>query len=163
MDALATEARKLIYTIICFQCLLQLTEGSSYQKYLKLFSYLLTLCICCTIVFNYIGQVEESLVEADRLYDDWEKEWRQMMSIDNSQIEKEYDEQRLWEDKIIEEAYKEYDEQGSKESNNIDSEYDEQYSKESNNIDSDYKEYDSQKGEIKDVGENPSTAKGNGK
>lgn len=147
MDNLAAEARKLIYTIICFQCLLQLTEGSTYQKYLKLFSYLLTLCICCTIVFNYVGQVEESLVEADRLYADWEKEWQRMMSVEGTQIKKEYDEQRLWEDKIIDEAYREYDEQRLQENNDID---------ETN------KEYDSQKGEMEDVGENPSTAERDG-
>ena len=147
MENLAAEARKLIYTIICFQCLLQLTEGSAYQKYLKLFSYLLTLCICCTIVFNYIEKVEESLGEADRLYADWEKEWLRMMSVEDAQIKEEYDEQRLWEDKIIDEAYKEYDEQRLSENNNIDG---------------DNEEYDSQKGEIEDVGENPSTAEGDG-
>lgn len=147
MDNLAAEARKLIYTIICFQCLLQLTEGSAYQKYLKLFSYLLTLCICCTIVFHYVGQVEESLVEADRLYTDWEKEWRRIMSVEDTQIKKEYDEQRLWEDKIIDEAYKEYEEQRLREDNNVEE------TKE---------EYSSQKGEMEDVGENLSTAERNG-
>lgn len=37
MENLAVEVRRLVYTVICFQCLIQLTEGSGYQKYLKLF------------------------------------------------------------------------------------------------------------------------------
>ena len=50
MEQLVTQMRVLIYTVICFQCLLQITQGSIYQKYLKLFMYLLTLCICCQIL-----------------------------------------------------------------------------------------------------------------
>ncbi len=54
MEVLAAEVRRLVYTVICFQCLIQLTEGSAYQKYLKLFSYLLTMCICCNVVFTFV-------------------------------------------------------------------------------------------------------------
>ncbi len=111
MGVLAAEIRRLIYTMICFQCLLQLTEKSAYQKYLKLFSYLLTMCICCNVVFTYVEQVEESLEKADQLYADWEREWMKLLSSEDASIEEEYSEQRLWEDKIIEEAYKEYDSQ----------------------------------------------------
>lgn len=60
MENLAAEVRRLVYTVICFQCMIQLTEGSVYQKYLKLFSYLLTMCICCNVVFSFVGQVENS-------------------------------------------------------------------------------------------------------
>ena len=42
MEYLAVEVRRLVYTVICFQCLIQLTEGSGYQKYLKLFSYFIS-------------------------------------------------------------------------------------------------------------------------
>lgn len=55
MENLAVEVRRLVYTVICFQCLIQLTEGSGYQKYLKLFSYLLTMCICFNVVFFFCG------------------------------------------------------------------------------------------------------------
>lgn len=75
MEQLAAEVRRLVYTMICFQCLLQLTSGSAYQKYLKLFSYLLTLCVCCSVIFSAIGQIENSMLEADVLYDQWIKEW----------------------------------------------------------------------------------------
>lgn len=75
MEQLAVEVRRLVYTMICFQCLLQLTSGSAYQKYLKLFSYLLTLCICCSVVFSAVGHIEDSMMQADALYGKWLKEW----------------------------------------------------------------------------------------
>ena len=108
MEALAVEVRRLVYTVICFQCLLQLTEGSAYQKYLKLFSYLLTMYICCNVIFSFAGQVESSFSEADKLYAEWEKEWRAM-----TETERIYEggvsyEEKLWDDKIMNEAYSEY-------------------------------------------------------
>ncbi len=75
MEQLAGEVRRLIYTIICFQCLLQLTSGSAYQKYLKLLSYLLTLCICCGVLFSFMGQLQQSFGQADALYEKWVQEW----------------------------------------------------------------------------------------
>ena len=57
MEQLVTQMRVLIYTVICFQCLLQITQGSIYQKYLKLFMYLLTLCICCQILTNFVDKL----------------------------------------------------------------------------------------------------------
>lgn len=108
MEYLATEVRRLVYTVICFQCLIQLTEGSVYQKYLKLFSYLLTMCICCNVIFSFVGQVENSFSEADQLYSRWEKEWQEMTEA--SQI---YDGaayyENLWNERIIGEAQEEYD------------------------------------------------------
>lgn len=108
MEILAAEVRRLVYTVICFQCLIQLTEGSAYQKYLKLFSYLLTMCICCNVVFSFIGQVENSFSRADQLYSRWEKEWREMTEADRIYDGAAYYEQ-LWNDKIIGEANAEYD------------------------------------------------------
>ena len=108
MDYLAAEARRLVYTVICFQCLIQLTEGSVYQKYLKLFSYLLTMCICCNVVFSFLGQVENSFSEADALYSRWEEEWREMIEAEQIYEGANYYEQ-LWNDKIIGEVHEEYD------------------------------------------------------
>lgn len=108
MDILAAQVRRLVYTVICFQCLIQLTEGSVYQKYLKLFSYLLTLCICCNVIFSFLGQVENSFSEADQLYSRWEKEWREM--TETTQIYEGaafYEE--LWNEKIIGDAQEAYD------------------------------------------------------
>lgn len=108
MELLAAEVRRLVYTVICFQCLIQLTEGSVYQKYLKLFSYLLTMCICCNVIFSFLGQMENSFSEADQLYSRWEKEWREM--TETTQI---YDGaafyENLWNEKIIGEAQEAYD------------------------------------------------------
>lgn len=108
MEYLAMEVRRLMYTVICFQCLIQLTEGSSYQKYLKLFSYLLTMCICCNVVFSFVGQVENQFSEADQLYERWEKEWREMTASDRIDEGETYY-KKLWEDEIIGSAYEEYD------------------------------------------------------
>lgn len=117
MEELAMEVRRLVYTVICFQCLIQLTEGSAYQKYLKLFSYLLTMCICCNVVFSFVGQVEKGFFEADALYAKWEKEWREMTRTDDIRQGEAYYEQRLWEDKIIGGAQAEYDSRGGGEEN----------------------------------------------
>ena len=108
MEYLAAEVRRLVYTVICFQCLIQLTEGSVYQKYLKLFSYLLTMCICCNVAFSFLGQVENSFSEADALYSRWEKEWREMIEAEQIYEGANYYEQ-LWNDKIIGKAHDEYD------------------------------------------------------
>ncbi len=108
MEYLAMEVRRLMYTVICFQCLIQLTEGSVYQKYLKLFSYLLTMCICCNVIFSFVGQIENRFSEADQIYDRWEKEWRDMTEagrIDEGEIYY----KKLWEDDIIGGAHEEYD------------------------------------------------------
>ena len=106
MEILAAEVRRLVYTVICFQCLIQLTEGSVYQKYLKLFSYLLTMCICCNVVFSFVGQVENSFSRADQLYSRWEKEWREMTETERIDDGAAYYEQ-LWEEKIMGEAHEE--------------------------------------------------------
>ncbi|MEZ3474306.1 MAG: hypothetical protein K1W27_16185 [Lachnospiraceae bacterium] len=108
MEYLAMEVRRLMYTVICFQCLIQLTEGSAYQKYLKLFSYLLTMCICCNVIFSFAGQVENQFSEADQLYERWEKEWREMTASDRIDEGETYY-KNLWEDEIIGGAHEEYD------------------------------------------------------
>ena len=108
MEYLAMEVRRLMYTVICFQCLIQLTEGSAYQKYLKVFSYLLTMCICCNVIFSFAGQVENEFSEADQLYERWEKEWREMTASDRIDEGETYY-KKLWEDEIIGGAHEEYD------------------------------------------------------
>ena len=91
-----------------FPCLIQLTEGSAYQKYLKVFSYLLTMCICCNVIFSFAGQVENEFSEADQLYERWEKEWREMTASDRIDEGETYY-KKLWEDEIIGGAHEEYD------------------------------------------------------
>lgn len=113
MNQLAAEIRRLVYMVICFQCIIQLMEGSAYRRYIKVFSYLITMYICCNVVLSFAGQLEDSLYEADELYSDWESEWQRMMETDNitDAINEgdTYYRKRLWEDKIIEGARREYE------------------------------------------------------
>lgn len=76
MEELALSVRTFVYTMICFQCLIQLSVGNSFHKYLKLFSQLLALCICCNIFFSFFGIVEDGWEQADRIYGQWQKQWR---------------------------------------------------------------------------------------
>ena len=105
MELLATEVRRLVYTVICFRCLLQITEGSDYQKYLKFFSYLLTLCICCNVIFSLAGQSGECMGVTDQRYEEWEDEWRKMMDENQISEGERYYEEELWGDKIMGEVY----------------------------------------------------------
>ena len=75
MEQLAGQMRTLIYTMICFQCLLQITQGSSYQKYLKFISYLLTVCICCQIILTFSGRIKEEWFSADVISQQWSNAW----------------------------------------------------------------------------------------
>ena len=75
MDELALQVRTFIYTMICFQCLLQLSAGNSFYKYLKLFSQLLAISICCNIFLCCVGIVDSSWSQADKIYKEWEKQW----------------------------------------------------------------------------------------
>lgn len=76
MDELALRVRTFVYTMICFQCLIQLSVGNSFYKYLKLISQLFALCICCNIVFSFLGIVEDGWEQADRVYEQWEEQWQ---------------------------------------------------------------------------------------
>lgn len=75
MYQLAINIRRLIYVIICYQCMLQLTNGSSYQKYLKFVSYMIVLCISCRILISFIGNVESSIYDAGKMYESWITQW----------------------------------------------------------------------------------------
>lgn len=105
MELLAAEVRRLVYTVICFRCLLQLTEGCGYQKYLKFFSYLLTLCICCSVILSFADQVGKYMGETDQMYAEWEEQWKEVIQGDQIQKGEEYYEQKLWGEKIMGEAY----------------------------------------------------------
>ncbi len=75
MEELSLQVRSFVYTMICFQCLLQLSAGNSFHKYVKLISQLLALCICCNIAFSFFGIVEDGWKQADRIYQQWEAQW----------------------------------------------------------------------------------------
>lgn len=106
MEQLATQMRVLIYTVICFQCLLQITQGSIYQKYLKLFMYLLTLCICCQILTNFVDKLRSDWLGVDYASTEWMQKWNEDSTLPQEKIEQ----YSKWlEDRIIEDAQEEYD------------------------------------------------------
>lgn len=106
MEQLVTQMRVLIYTVICFQCLLQITQGSIYQKYLKLFMYLLTLCICCQILINFVDKLRNDWVGVDYASTEWMQKWNEDSTLPQEKIEQ----YSKWlEDRIIEDAQEEYD------------------------------------------------------
>ena len=106
MEQLVTQMRVLIYTVICFQCLLQITQGSIYQKYMKLFMYLLTLCICCQILTNFVDKLRNDWVWVDYASTEWMQNWNEDSTLPQEKIEQ----YSKWlEDRIIEDAQEEYD------------------------------------------------------
>ena len=106
MEQLVTQMRVLIYTVICFQCFLQITQGSIYQKYLKLFMYLLTLCICCQILTNFVDKLRNDWVWVDYASTEWMQNWNEDSTLPQEKIEQ----YSKWlEDRIIEDAQEEYD------------------------------------------------------
>lgn len=106
MEQLVTQMRVLIYTVICFQCLLQITQGSIYQKYLKLFMYLLTLCICCQILTNFVDKLRNDWVGVDYASTEWMQKWNEDSTLPQEKIEQ----YSKWlEDRVMEDAQEEYD------------------------------------------------------
>ena len=106
MEQLVVQMRMLIYTVICFQCLLQLTQGSTYQKYLKLFTYLLTLCICCQILVNFTERLRSDWLGADAVSTQRMQKWNEDSTLPEEEIEQYAD----WlQERIMKEAQEEYD------------------------------------------------------
>ena len=102
MEQLVTQMRVLI----CFQCLLQITQGSIYQKYLKLFMYLLTLCICCQILTNFVDKLRSDWLGVDYASTEWMQKWNEDSTLPQEKIEQ----YSKWlEDRVIEDAQEEYD------------------------------------------------------
>lgn len=81
MEALKQDVRLFVYTLICFQCILQLAAGSTYYRYIKLFSYLITLCICCNMIFSAIEHIEDQIPRAQSQYEQWIKQWEEIQLV----------------------------------------------------------------------------------
>jgi len=124
MEQLTLEIRKLVYTVICFQCLLQLTAGSVYQRYLKLFSYFLTMCMCCGIIYSFVGQLESSMTSAQQVYDEFEREWGALTDIERIRKSSSYYTDQIWNGKIVQDAYEQYQmsDEGGEEDARVDEE-----------------------------------------
>lgn len=108
MEQLTLEIKKLVYTVICFQCLLQLTAGSVYHRYLKLFSYFLTMCMCCGVLYCFAGQLESSMMSAQQVYDEFEREWGALTDVGRIRESSSYYTDRIWNGKIVQDAYEQY-------------------------------------------------------
>jgi len=106
LEALSAQLRSLVYVVIWFTCLLQLTQGSPYQRYLKLFSYLLVLSICTNLLLSAVGSARNGVAQADRLYEEWLRQWQTMQLLDTTQLE-EYDSEL--EQRILQQAQEEYE------------------------------------------------------
>ena len=65
----------LVYAMICIQFLLSLIEGSSFYKYVKLFSYLVILYLCCSFVFSMISNTEAYFQNTTQQYDQMDYWW----------------------------------------------------------------------------------------
>lgn len=109
MEQLTLEIRRLVYTVICFQCILQFSAGSAYQRYLKLFSYFLTICMCCGVISSFVGKLDESMISAQKIYDDWTDEWQGLLDTGRINEGSSYYTDKIWNEAIINEAYDTYE------------------------------------------------------
>lgn len=87
--------KKLIYTVICFKCILQITEGGPYHKYIKLFSQLLLLCMCCGMLLSFAG-------EAKKIYGNLDMQWRKITSVTSDAEEDIRSGSEYYEEKLME-------------------------------------------------------------
>lgn len=78
MGGFSEEMRAFVYSVICFQCLLQLTSGSCYHKYVKLLVRLITLCICCNLMFSLVEQIKMDSVYTQKQYMSWLEQWEEL-------------------------------------------------------------------------------------
>ena len=81
MSEFALSLRSFVYTVICLECLLQLTSGNSYHRYMKLFTYILMICISCKMIFNVVNQIEEKTQYMDGMYEEWLEQWEKMEAL----------------------------------------------------------------------------------
>ena len=103
MEQLALQVRSFVYAMICFQCLLQLSTGKTFYKYLKFFSQLLSVCIFCNIFFSFIGIVDDGWEQADRIYKQWQEQWNseEVLTVSENYLE----------NQIVEDSVEEFKEQ----------------------------------------------------
>lgn len=78
MSEFTQSLRSFVYTVICMECLLQLTKGNSYQRYMKLFVYLLVVCMSCNMIFALVNRIEEKALYMDQMYEEWLNQWEEM-------------------------------------------------------------------------------------
>lgn len=83
MSEFTQSLRSFVYTAICMECLLQLTSKNSYHRYMKLFTYILMVCMSCNMIFAMVNQIEEKTSHMDHMYEEWLEQWEKMeASID---------------------------------------------------------------------------------
>lgn len=99
MKELAAQVRTFVYTMILFQCLIQLASGSSFYRYLKLFSQLLAVSICCHFLVSFFGVIDSGWEQADKIYEAWEAQWSDGRELTEAQG---YLERQIMEDAVEE-------------------------------------------------------------
>lgn len=72
------EMQAFVYAVICFQCLMQLTSGSCYHKYVKFLVRLIILCICCNLMVSLTEQIKLDSDYTQKQYADWLEQWEQL-------------------------------------------------------------------------------------
>lgn len=82
MFELKENVRVLCYTVICFRFILELANHSTYYKYLRLFTYLIMLCLCCNIVFSFLGILENKFYVAQNQYEEWINDWEDYINTE---------------------------------------------------------------------------------
>ena len=83
MSEFAQGLRSFVYTIICMECLLQITSGNAYHRYMKLFTYILIVCLSCRMIFAVVNQIEEKSQTMEVMYEEWLEEWEEMGAVIN--------------------------------------------------------------------------------
>lgn len=83
MSELTQGLRSFVYTVICMECLLQLTSGNAYHRYMKLFTYILIVCLSCRMIFSVVYQIEEKAQTMDQMYEEWLEQWEEMEAAIN--------------------------------------------------------------------------------
>lgn len=81
LESATGQVRALVYTVICFQCLIQLMAGSPYQRYLKLFSYLLIVSLSVNTILLVGNQFMQNIKQVDSLYEIWVEQWTELEEV----------------------------------------------------------------------------------
>lgn len=71
-QAVLQEMRFFTYTILCFQCISKLFSGSSYEKYLQLFQYLLILIMGVQIILHFVDAFGQEYLQFEEWYAQWD-------------------------------------------------------------------------------------------
>jgi hypothetical protein len=64
--------------------------------------------MCCGVIYSFVGQLENSLLSAQQVYDEFEREWGGLTDIDRIRESSSYYTDQIWNGKIVGDAYEQY-------------------------------------------------------